>query len=331
MAITFVAAGTAFSRIGSGTTFTWNKPAGVAAGDMLVASVQFEANSSQRTVTLPSGWTLVKNVFNQADGRNLQLTVAYRIAASGDGSSWGGTISANVLLTAASVSAYRGVQSVGASGTSTADVDTSYSTATVNNSAANSWRVVCASYLSGTTSYTISSNEATRRILFAADDSGSTGACQAAIWDSNASVSTGNTSRTVSRSGNWSTSCSVILLLSPSLGTPASGVWASTLAKVSASASGDVHDDATVSASIPKVVALADGYGQPIAASGTLGASLAPVSASVDVSMAASGTLDTILPIGVNILTETRVFGVRVVNVEADDRTIVVESRGVAD
>ncbi len=331
MAISFVAAGTAFGRITSGTGFTFNKPSGVVADDLMIASVQFETNGSTRTVTLPSGWTQIKSVTHSDDDRMIQLVTAYRVAGGSEPSSWNGTISASVPLTACATTAYRGVQAVGLSGTSSTGVDTSYGTATLNNTVSNSWRVVCAAYLSGTTSYTISSNETTRRTLSAADDSGNTGACQSAIWDSAGTISTGNTSRTVSRSASWSCSASTILLLSPTTGTPATGPWASTLGKVAASASGEVANNGTMAATTPKVSSLADGFGQPPVGSGTMTSATPSVSASVSGAMDVSGSLSVVaLPL-VSIAAETRAFGVRVINVEADDRTIRVESRGVAD
>lgn len=332
MAISFVAASTAFSRIGSGSGFTLNKPAGYADGAILIASVCFDSGGSLRTVTPPSGWTFLTSARGADDGRDNQISVLYRVGAAGDPSTWTGSLSSSstTLLTTAVV-AYSGVQAVGLSGTSATGLDTSFATATVNNSTTNSWRIVIGSYSSATTSYTITSNETTRRILFAADDSGSTGACQSAHWDSNAGIATGNTSRTVSRSASWSTASSVLVLLTPTTGTPATGTWESTLGKVTAAADGDVVDNAALAMSLPSVSASAAGFGAPPDVTSVLASTTPSVSASVSAATDAMGTLDTIVPIGVSVVGETRSFGIRVLNVEADDRTIVVESRGVAD
>ena len=329
MAISFVAAGTAFSRIGSGTSFTLNAPAGVTNGDRMIAMVACFANGSQKTVTLPSGWTLVKDVYyNNTD--QIQLTVMTRQYATGDPASWSGSYSSSVLLCTADVAAYRNVQALGASGTATAAAVTSFSTATINNTTANSWRVVCGAYVSLTTNYTINSNETTRRALFAADDSGGSGATQAAIWDSDTtSVATGNTSRTVSRSASWSVAASVILMLQPTTGTPASGTFAQPLGGVTMAAAGTVVDNATLAMPLSGVSMDFPGYGQPPVASGTLAQPLSPVVMDLAGATEPRGTLDMAILPNVEFSTETRVFGNRVITVEADDRTIVVPSRGV--
>lgn len=326
MAISFVAAGTSYIRTSSGTSFTWNKPAGVVDGDLLIGFVALRSNNSL-TLNQPSGWTWLQAAFTTDDDTGIEIGVAYKFASS-EPSSWNGSVSSSVTYMTGQCVAFRGVQSVLTSGQSSAGATTSFNTATVNNTQSGSWRTVFGAYTSGSDNYNISSNETTRRVI---DAAGSSPAVQAAIWDSNGSIGTGNTSRSVSRSATWSCAAAVIVILRASTGTPASGTWASTLAKVSASSAGEVHNNATLATTLSPVSAAGDGYGQPPVVSGTLGASLAPVTASVAASSAVSGTLDTIVPIGVGIDAETRVFGIRVINVEAEDRTIVVESRAVAD
>ena len=336
MAIAFVAAATAFSRIGSGTTWTWNKPAGVSAGHLMIASVQFDANGSQRTVTLPSGWTLIRNAYDGGSGTTYeaQQVTAYRFVESGDPSSWGGTLSGSVLLTAANVVAYSGVQSVGASGASSNTSSTSLASPSVaTGSVSGPRRVVCGAYVSTTTNYTIASNETTRRTLFAADDTGSSGATQAAIWDSNTTTVSINTttSRTISRSAVWAIGVVTILMLTPSSGTPASGTLGGTLGAVEAVAEGEVHDDATLAASLSPVTFAGSGEGQPIPPDAVLAASLPPVQASVSGGTEVTGVMAAAVLPSLSFEGETRVFGVRVITVEAEDRTIRVESRAVAD
>lgn len=331
MAISFVAAASTFSNIGSINSFNVPKPSGTADGDLMVAAVCFDSGGSLRTITL-SGWTLVKSARGAADGRESQVSVFTRTFVTGDPTSWNGTISSNVTLVTTATSTYRGVQAVGASGTSASGVATSYSTATINNTVANSWRIVVAAYDSATTNYDISSNETTRRILFAADDTGDTGATQASIWDSDTTtVSTGNTSRTVSRSASWSVSSSVILLLQPSTGTPATGTFNSSLSQVSMATDVNVHDDATMAMSLGSVSIASDGYGQPPVGTGTFAMQLGGISQDFSAGTLVSGVMDALVLPQVDIQAETRVFGVRVIPVEADDRTIRVPSRGLDD
>lgn len=330
MAISFVSAVTAFSNIGSLASFNVTKPADVVEGDVMLAVIAGESTGSARTVTL-SGWTLVKQASGTGDSSNVQVSVFTRVVEAADPATWNGTFSGNCALITTASAAWRGVQAIGASGTSSTGLGTSLATATVNSTAANAWRVVAGAYNSGSATYTITSNEAIRRVLFVADDSASTGATQAAIWDSNAVVATGNTSRTVSRSASWSVAASVILLLNPTTGTPATGTWSSTTGSVTSSADGEVNNNATLATSLAPVVAASSGYGQPPVVTGTLATALAPVSASLAGGTAATGEMTATASVTASMVGETRFFGVRVIVVDADDRTIRVESRGVAD
>ncbi len=327
MAIAFVAAGTTYSNTAGGTTFTLNKPAGVSAGDRIYALVACWANGSQKTITA-TGWTVLNTAFRDMGTDELQLTVLTRYVEAGDPASWTATASGTVYLRVALTAAYSGVQETGNRGTSTTGNGSSFSTATVNATEANSWRTVFGAYFSGSASYNISSNETIRRAIEDADNSG---AVQAAIWDSNATIATGNTSRSVSRSANWTCAASVIVLLEPSTGTPASGDLAGAIAAVEADADGEAHNDATVSASLPAVVAALDGYGQPPTVTGTAAASIPAVTSSLDGGTVVSGSMDAIASVSAEVTGETRFFGIRTIIVEADDRTIEVESRAVAD
>lgn len=327
MAISFVAAGTTYSNTAGGTSFTLNKPAGVADGDTLVAVVACWANGSQKTMS-SSGWTVRQTAYFDTGDDEVQITLMTRAGLASDPSTWTVTSSGTVYLRVAAVAAYRGVQSVGVSGQTSMGGGTSLSTATVNNSVANSWRVTAGACFASSLSVNISSNEVTRRFIVGADNSG---ACQTALWDSSAGIVTGNTSRTVSRSSSWVNAGSVILILNEAAGTPASGSWASTLAKVSAEGDGEVHDDATVSATLPAVAYVGDGLGQPPEADGTVGATLPAVAASFEAGTDVLGTMDAIASVSASVVAETRAFGERVIVVERDDRTIRVESRGVAD
>lgn len=331
MAITYVGTGTAFNRISSGTGWTWNKP-GVSTGDLMIGSLIFDSGGSQRTFTLPTGWTQIRNAHVVSGGVGLQLVVAYKFAEAGDGSSWSGTIGVSTATAAAATAAYRGAQGIGVNvNHNYAGVATSCSTNSANNTVTNSWRLVVGGYSSGSASYTVSSNETARRITYTADDSGDTGALQGGIWDSDGVVSVASHSKSISRSANWSVALASIFFITPQTGTPATGTWESTLGKVEADADGEVHNDATLAITTPSLATLADGYGQPPVVTGTVTAPLPLLSTALTAGTDAVGSMSALLPVGVEFVGETRSFGVRVINVEADDRTIRVESRGVAD
>lgn len=338
MAISFVAAGTTWTRGTSGTGFTLNLPT-VAVGDLLVALVSFYpgSNASLLSVTPPSGWTTKLNTISidaasPAAGDRCQIVVMYRMATGSEGATATGTIGSSVTLITSGVVAYRGVQQIGNTVSYLADESASFSTGTVNNPSASNWRCLAAAYVSATQNYDITANEVSLRFRDGIDDEVTLNrGVQGAMWDSNAAVAAGNHSRTVSKSNTWAAAASYLMILEAQTGTPASGTWASTLGKVSAAGDGEVVDPATVAATLPAVGFTGDGFGQPPVASGTASAALPAASASVaaatDVLCVMSAS---VLP-SMSFQGETRSFGVRVITVEADNRTILVESRGAAD
>jgi hypothetical protein len=327
MAVSFVAAGTTYSATGGGTSFTLNAPAGVAAGDRMYALVACWANGSQKTISA-TGWTVLNTAYRDAGSDEIQLTVLHRLYQTGDPSSWTATASGTVYLRVAAVAAYRGVFQTGPRGTSSVTGGSSLATATVNNAAANSWRVVFGAYFSGSASYNISSNEVARRALVDADNSG---AVQAAIWDSNAGIATGNTSRTVSRSAAWTAAASVIMTIEPSPGTPASGDLSASVPRLSSAGAGKVHNDAELDAELPSLGFAGDGFGQPPAVDGDVVASLQALSAAGEGGVPVTGTMSATITPSAAVVGETRFFGIRTIVVERDNRTIRVESRAVAD
>ncbi len=83
-AIGFVAASSANNGAGS-TSLSITKPAGVAQGDVMLATITATGNGA---VTAPSGWTVVKNT---TQGTTLRQAVYYKVAGAGEGASysWG--------------------------------------------------------------------------------------------------------------------------------------------------------------------------------------------------------------------------------------------------
>jgi hypothetical protein len=340
MAILYVGASTPWTSTAASSSFTINLPGGTLQdGDLMIAVLSWTTGAlhSDLTCTPPSGWTkaAADEAFRQdADGYDHQLAVMTRTYASGDPSTWTGTLSASTAKVKVSGTvAYRGVQGILARGMSSADINsTSYNTATVNNTVANSWGVAAAGYESASLSADIKIDVYTSRLLGGATNSGDNDNVQLRISDSNGPIAVTSTSRTVSRTLAWDASCAWIGILQESTGTPATGPMAATLGSLTTVAAGEVHDDATMAATLSSVTADWQGYGQPPVSTGAMASTLSPISmdwtAATDVrgSMAVS-----VLPT-VEIHGETRVFGVRVIAVEADtSRRIVIESRGVAD
>lgn len=334
--VSFVSAATPWSSGSSGTGFTINRPSGMAAGDFMIALLAFTPgyNNPQRTVSVPSGWTKQDDVFkNGNDNYGSQICVMTRQATDSEPTSWSGSISSSCPVRVVGCVAYRSVLGILVKGTSSKAGGSSYSTATVNNTKSGSWRVTLAAYTSGSLNYNLNTNEVKSRVFGGDGNSGTDDYVQIRMADSDASISTGNTSRTISRSASWSASTSWIGILELLSGTPAAGIVGVDLAGVSVDAfEGAVHDDATMTVSLGQVGFSGAGAGTPVVGSGSMVASLNPVSVSVSGATSPIGALDVLLPVGVHMVGETRFFGVRVVVVDRDtSRLIRVKPRAVED
>lgn len=334
MAISFVAASSMWSSTATSTSFTLNVPAGTASGDFMVAVLAWSTGSTVADLsvaTAPSGWTVQNDVYNGGDGFDGQLAILTKFATGSEPSSYSGSLGASsAKIKVSTVAAYRGVQGLLTKGTSsTAYPTTSYSTATVNNTVANSWRIVAGMYESASLAYSLNTNEVTSRALVGDGNSGSGDYVQVRVADSGAAIATGNTSRTFSRSQTFDASCAWIGILQETAGTPASGTLAQTLSGVTLAVAGEVHNDGTLAQSLSGVSMDFAGFGAPPDITGTFAQSLGGVSVDVTAALPPSGTLDMAILPNVQFSTETRVFGNRVITVEADDRRIVVPSRGV--
>jgi hypothetical protein len=337
MAISFIGVSSSWTSTAASTSFTINKPAGTLQdGDLMIAVLSWTTGSTlaDLTATAPSGWTKQDEVYNGGDGWDHQLAVFTRTYASGDPATWSGTLSASsAKVKVSGTCAYRGVQSILAKGTSSqaGPGTASYSTATVNNTQANSWRFCTAGYESASLTYAININEVTSRFLDGATNTGDNDNVQLRISDSNGAIATGNTSRTVSRSAAWDASCSWIAILQESTGTPATGTMAMTTPSLTATSDGDVTDPATLAAQTPSVTFLGDGYGQPPVVTGTAAMQTPSLAASMAGATDVLGSMSaTVLPL-LALRGETRVFGERVILVGVDDRTIKVPSRALDD
>lgn len=317
MAISFVAL--ANSADNSVSTFTITKPAGVAANDFLLAYVvTYPGDSgSQLTVTPPAGWTTEATVYRSGPSPS-QLSVLSRTAASSEPGSWAGSLNRSASYIVECL-AYRGVAGVAVDGTSSLGSGTSYSTATVNNPTSNNWRVVAAgkAFAPG---YDLESNETTERQLYQIGIVGTSNKnLQAGSWDSGGTIATGNTSRTVSSDGAWLSSVSWIGILDAS-DTTVSGTLTATMPLPVVSASGAPSYDGTLTATMPLPTMTASGIAS--APEGDLAATVMPA-VGISGSVVPTGTLSVAITPSVGIAAETRRFGIRVTNVEAEARRVV--------
>jgi hypothetical protein len=213
--------------------------------------------------------------------------------------------------------AYRGAFGlVDDTATRTIGSATSYSVGPVSNPSATNHRILIAAYGSSSNNYTITSNEV-RYVAFGTVDPGT--AIEAAMWDSNGTVSTGNHSRTVSRGAIWGTSAGWIGILSASAGEDIEGDLVAALPSLSASMAGSLGYDASMAVTLPLPTMTASGIASP--PEGPLDVLVLP-EVSVEAAHHAAGTLDVLAGPIVQIAGETRRFGIRVVTPESESRVI---------
>ncbi|GHG09836.1 hypothetical protein [Streptomyces hydrogenans] len=314
MAISFVGTASWDSAASSGSSFTLNKPASVTTGDFLVAvfaADTFDSGGGDRTVTNPSGWTTVGHVYGGANGF---IHVMTRTATASEPSSWNGSFTGGGTADrAAIVCAYRGVAGLAVDGESSTGSAASFATASVSNPAATNWRVVAAAYSSASTSYAIASNEVALR------DRQPNSNIEPGMWDSNGTVATGSTSRTVSRGAAWESAMSWIGILDNQEGAVASGSLAVDLPLLSAAGSGELSYSAAMAVSLLMPSMTGAGIASP--PSGTLAVPVV-VTVSVVGASAARGSLDVLVLPVVDVVGETRHFGIRTVTPEREERIV---------
>lgn len=319
MAISYVA-DAEWSEASSDTGYTLQKPAGVASGDFLIAVLGIDllsGGSSDTSVNAPSGWTLVGSVHSPP---NHQMAVLKRTAGSSEPGSWNGTLGSSRGPKASIVVAYRGATGIATSGGSpiedfnTTGTATSLGTGTVNNPVNTNWRIVLGSYSSASVSYTLSSTESTKR------EGVSNTNVECAAWDSNGTIGTGNTSRSISRGQIWESAAVYIAILDATDGTAVSGTLSATMPLPTMTAQANPSYTGTMAAAIPTLPTVTmEGIATP--PEGPLTVLVLPV-VDVTAATAASGTMTIDAGPIVDIKTETRFFGIRVVTPEAEDRTI---------
>ncbi|MFI5542086.1 hypothetical protein ACIA5H_37595, partial [Nocardia sp. NPDC051900] len=221
------------------TTIT--APTGVASGDLLLVVA---IAPSGTTITVPSGWTTLRNA-TTSNSSTLRMVVAYQVYSTGSTwtitgatynvcCAWSGTDSTTPILTDAAPSAGGAVSTL--------------ATPTVNNTVSGSWRVACwgaaETVFSTMGAWSTFSPTDTRR--------GEQHNTQyaVALTDSNATISTGNTSvtgTTPASNSNFEAELAWIGIIQPVASTP-----------VSSSDTGSAADAANVAPKDTDTAAAAD-------------------------------------------------------------------------
>lgn len=315
MAISFVGKTSATSS-GNDTSFQFTKPSGVVAGDFMIGVVAHFSSRSEDpervTVTPPTGWTMVADLFSSGVN-SIQLNIMTKVAGSSEPSTWSGSYNDTQSTEVQGCAVYRGVAGIVASDTTTAGETTSLTVGPVTNPTATNWRVVIGAYASNTVNYAIESSEVIERLNGSIDpDTG----VEMSVWDSNGTISTGSTSRTVRRDSTWGTGAGWIGILdAQDVSIP--GTLSGTLPLITMTSSGSIAVPGTLAAPLPLLTMTAEGIASP--PEGALSASILPVVA-VEGAVHPTGTVDVVITPLVEIVSETRKFGIRVVTPEAETR-----------
>ncbi|MGH3073081.1 MAG: fibronectin type III domain-containing protein [Gaiellaceae bacterium] len=109
------------------STVTVNRPAGVAAGDVLVGTVTSRVGAAV-TISAPSGWTFVRRDTCVLPATQLTQALYYRVASSAEPASARWTLSKSASSSAA-IAVYRGVEGTPVAHSGSAVPDTRYATA----------------------------------------------------------------------------------------------------------------------------------------------------------------------------------------------------------
>lgn len=186
----FVGRGTKWSRGTNGTDFTINRPAGVASGDLMVASVITNGNL---TATTPTGWTSVRRTMQTDSGTAVTMFVYKRTAGSSEPSSWSSTLSGSTKPCLTQSVAWRNVKDASLQfaleNSSTDDSGSSISTPVLNNTSSRCVRMEVFGALTPFAGswYSTETNERADDYQTAVYD------VAMAMYDSGSIVATGNT------------------------------------------------------------------------------------------------------------------------------------------
>ncbi|MGW0682883.1 hypothetical protein ACWD2L_05915 [Streptomyces sp. NPDC002754] len=319
----------------NGTSVTANKPAGVVAGDLLLAVF----TNNNQTVTRPSGWNqLFYANASGTTGNSWSTGMYWKVAGSEEPASFQFKVpsAAPLVLT---LSAWANVDTVTPIGSdfvsyiSGSHAEPRTGQAKTVTAANGRLLYVRAVRFAGTAVPTFTASGVTEVVDKGVFSGGSVSYASVQYCETSDYSGAGSKpGLAITCSQAESDNCEVTLALRTKA-TPASGAFASVLPSVAASDfEVGAHFDADIDAGLPSVTSVMDGLGSPIESSGDFAGTLGAVSAEAVGAVAARGTLHAVVLPRLMLSTETRVFGVRVIAVEEDlSRLIVVPSRGVDD
>lgn len=321
MPISFVGQTSATSQ-GNDTSFQLLKPTGISAGDFLIGVVATfpGRNEGKATITPPSGWTVVSDFISQSGQvQPCQLTIMTKTATGSEPGSWVGTYSASAYVESQLCVAYRGVLAIESSDTAVTGNATSLNVGPVTSSQETDWRITIGAYSSSSVSFAIESNELTERVVAGLKRSDDTCAVMAGVWDSGGAVSIGSHTRNITRDGTWGSAAAYLAILDAT-DVSIEGTLEADLPLPTVAGAGKVSVDGPLAVTMPKPAFSGSGFATP--PSGTLDVLVLPM-VSVSGAVNPTGELEaSILPV-VDVVAETRRFGIRVVIPEPESRVIV--------
>jgi len=160
--LAFRATGANFNSTSAGTDFTLNKPAGITTGDLMLA---FVTSSQHGTITPPAGWTTVNTASVDDGSTDTALFVLKRTAGGSEPSTWtDGSLSASSTRRNARVISYSGAADASQQFiaenvlTRAADTPLYLTSAVINNTDANAWRVAAFAFSDDVTGGTMVAN-----------------------------------------------------------------------------------------------------------------------------------------------------------------------------
>lgn len=226
-AIAYVGSASAWSTTSENTSYTINKPTGVANGDLMIAAVMFSGVIT--TVNAPSGWTLVRKTTTAGSGDEHSgqstLVIYKRTAGSSEPNSWTATHSSTGRPKMTQVVAYRNCDTAAnqfiAENSATKQDSSSITTPSITNNNSKAWRI---SIFAGLTGFAQSWNggDVTERSDTNTNLSGFPD-CALQISDSNGMVGTGAHSKTATATDSFFSASAWIGLIKPLASAPSPG------------------------------------------------------------------------------------------------------------
>lgn len=224
-AIAFVGAATKWASATSAvSSYTINKPSGVVSGDLMIATVAI-SNNTIATVTAPSGWTVVRQFTSTNGTAALRTAILKRTAGSSEPASWTGALSASVFPVITQAVAYRNAQDIStqfiSEDQSVSASGSTVTTASVTNTNSSAWRVAVFASSSQAASSATSSETSERADGSAAYTTSSwfsttnVRSANLSMYDSNAQIATGATTRTGTFSNSYYAGASWIGIINP--------------------------------------------------------------------------------------------------------------------